>query len=185
MISASKLRNGTLFEYQDEPFRVINFKHTHMGRGSADVRVKIRGLVSGLVLSKNFSPDERFNEASLLKKNLQYLYSDNEKIYLMDEANYSQQSIDKALIGEQLGFLKEGTIVKVLFWEEQAIGIELPITMEFEVIEAEPGAKGNSAVNIFKSVSIDTGHQVKVPIFINTGDKIKVNTESGEYLGRA
>jgi elongation factor P len=185
MLQASQLRNGTIFEYQDEPYRVLTYKHTHMGRGSADVRVKIKGLISGGVLSRNFSPDERFNEVMLGKIEMQYLYEDEQKAYFMDPDTYQQTEIKKSDIEDKIHFIKAGDKVKVLLWEDQPIGLEVAKTMVFKVVEAEPGAKGNSAVNIFKTVTTDTGLQVKAPLFIKIGDDIKVNTETGEYGGRS
>jgi len=185
MLQASRLRNNTIFEYQDEPYKVLSYKHTHMARGSADVRVKIKGLVSGNVLSCNFAPDEKFDEILLNRKKMQFLYTDESKIYLMDQESFSQYDFDISLVKDKLPFLKEGAILSVLFWEDKPLDIDLPKTIVFTVTEAEPGAKGNSAVNIFKTVTIDTGHTIKVPLFINQGDKIKVNTDRGEYVSRA
>jgi elongation factor P len=185
MLQATQLRNGTIFEYHGEPHKVVSYKHTHMGRGSADVRIKTKGLVSQKVVSVNFSPEERFDEVFLTKKKMQYLYQDKINIYLMDQESFEQVEIDLKLGEDTAGYLKEGEPVTVLYWEDKPIGIEIPKSMVFTVTEAEPGAKGNSAVNIFKSVMIETGKEVKVPLFIKKGDKIKINTDTGTYSSRA
>lgn len=184
MLQATQLRNGTIFEYHNEPYKVLSYKHTHMGRGSADVRVKIKGLLSGTVISQNFSPDERFDEIMLNKQKRQYLYQDSTKIYLMDQENFEQIEINLELGEDKIGYLKEGEPVSILYWENQPIGIEIPKSLVFTVTDSEPGVKGNSAVNIFKTVTIETGKLVKVPLFIQKGDKIKVNTDTGEYSSR-
>ena len=185
MLSASDLRKGTIFEYQDEVYKVLDFKHTHLARSSADIRVKIKSLISAKVLSHNFAPDEKFQEPILSRQKRQYLYHDEDSIYLMNKSTYSQEEASKDIAQEQLPFLKEGESVNVLYWEDTLLSIEIPKTVVFKVTEVEPGAKGNSATNIFKNVTIETGYVLKAPLFIKIGDKIKVNTDRGEYLAKA
>ncbi|OGD62544.1 elongation factor P [Candidatus Beckwithbacteria bacterium RBG_13_42_9] len=185
MFQASELRNNTTFVYQDEPWKVLEYKHTHMGRGSADVRVKIRNLLTGVVRSQVFAPTERFDEADIQKQPRQYLYREGDNLVFMHPTTFEQETIAAGIIGELAAkFLKEGEEVSVFYWGEKAIDIDMPPKATLTVAEADPGVKGNSATNIYKSAKLENGVVVKVPLFVRVGDKVKVDTRTGEYAER-
>lgn len=186
MIQASELRNNTAFVWRNEPWRVLAYKHTHLARSSGDVRVKIRGLVSGVIKSQAFAPSERFEEALISKETLQFLYQEGDNLIFMNPTTFDQEAIKVAVVGEtKARFLQEGQEVSVLFWEEKSIGVEIPPKVDIEVVTAEPAAKGNSATNIYKSAKLANGITTKVPLFINPGEKVRVDTETGAYVERA
>jgi len=185
MFQASDLRHGTTFVYQDQPWKVLEYKHTHMGRGSADVRVKIRNLLSGTVKSQVFAPNERFGEAEITKQPLQYLYREGDDLVFMHPTSFEQIQIPVKVVGEMAArFLKEGEEVTIFYWDEKPIDLDLPPKATMTVVEADPGVKGNSATNIYKSAKLENGIVVKVPLFVKVGDKVKVDTRSGEYVER-
>lgn len=185
MIEASQLRTGTTFVWRGEPWQVITYKHTHMGRGSADVRVKIRGLISGTIKSQAFAPNERFEEALITKQPLQFLYREDTELVLMHPTTFDQVSLKISVVGEtEARFLQEGQEVAVLFWEDQAIGVDMPPKVDVVVVEADPGVKGNSATNIYKSAKLANGVIAKVPLFVNPGDTVRIDTRTGEYVER-
>lgn len=184
MLSATQLKNNTYFEYQGDPFIVLKYKHTHLGRGGANIRVKAKNLKTGSVRSFNFGSNDRFDEVILEKKEMQYLYLDNDNLLFMDPRSFEQIEVSKKILGEQYKFLTEGQMAIVLFWQEKPLDIDMPVSVELEVAESAPGVKGNSATNIFKPATLINGLNVKVPLFINKGDKIKVDTRTGEYIER-
>lgn len=185
MIQASELRNGTTFVFRGEPWRVLEYKHTHMGRGSADVRVKVRGLISGTVKSETFAPGERFEEAAIAKQPRQYLYQEGEELLFMHPNTFEQERVKISTVGEaKVPFLKEGEEVAVLFWDEKPIDIEVPPKVVLTVSECDPGVRGNSATNIYKPAKLENGVVMKVPLFVKVGDKVRVDTRNGEYVER-
>ena len=184
MIPANGLKTGTVFEYQDEPFRVIEYRHTHLGRSSANVRLKIKGLVSGQVLSINFTSDEKFNQVHLDKLKLTFLYADREDLHFEND-NGQKYEISRQDAGDKQYYLKKGRIIEILTWEDKPIDINLPPKVKLQVTKAEPAAKGNSATNVFKKVRLETGLTIKVPLFIDKGDTVVVNSDTGEYVSRA
>lgn len=184
MISVTQLRAGTVFEENGEPYLVLKYEHTKMGRGTANIKLKVKGLKSKVITEKTFISGARVQEASTTKKKLQYLYRDGENFCFMDPKSFEQFVISREVISDQEKFLHEGTLVDILFWAETPIGIELPPKMEFMVAETGPGVKGNSATNIFKSATLENRMIVKVPLFINQGEKILVDTRTGEYVER-
>ncbi|MFC1727359.1 elongation factor P [Patescibacteria group bacterium] len=185
MLLGNDLRNGTIFEYQGEPFRVLNYRHTHLGRGSANIRVKIKGLVSGKIASVSFSSDRKFEEVNLLKKQMKYLYTDRENLHLVDLQTNEELEVKKELVGQQINYISKGEVVEALYWDNKFISFQLPTKKAFRVTQAEPAQKGNSATNVFKKVKIETGFPLKVPLFIDQDEKIIVNTETGQYISRA
>jgi len=190
MLQASQLRNGTIFVYNGEPFEVLSYKHTHMSRRGADVRVKIRGLVFGKILSENFAPDERFEEAELTKREMQFLYKEGKSLVFMDPKTFEQAEINTEIVGQGANFLIEGEVFPIRFWqeaegEERAIDIELPPSVALEVIDCPPGVRGNSATNVYKPATLSNGITTKVPLFINQGEKVRIDTRTGEYVERA
>lgn len=184
MISVTELRAGRTFEEDGEPFVVLKYEHLKMGRGTANIKVKVRNLKTGTVIEKTYISGARVQEISTVKRKLQYLYKDEENFYFMDPKTFEQFEISRDLISDQAPFLREQAMVDVLFWSEKPLSIELPPKMEFEVKETGPGVKGNSATNIFKPATLENGLKLKVPLFINQGDKILVDTRTGEYVER-
>lgn len=189
MISVNDLRAGTAFFDNGQPWVVIKFEHIKMGRGNAVIKVKAKNLKSGTIIEKSFINAEKVEEASTTKKQLQYLYRDGNSLVFMDPRSFEQFLLPKELLGEQSLYLKGGIIVNVAFLEEDEkiipLGVELPTKMEFAVAETDPGVKGDSAVNIYKPAKLETGLAIKVPLFVNEGEKIIVDTRTGEYAGRA
>ncbi len=185
MLSATDLKNGTAFIYYEKPYQVIKYSLIKMGRGGAVVKVLVRNLETGSIEDKSFSSNITFDEANTFKKKLQFLYKDAVNAVFIDPKNYEQIEIPVSVLGEQTAFLKEGESVDVLFWEEKALSIELPPKIELKVAEADPGVKGNSASNLYKPAVLENGLKTRVPLFINSGDKIRVDTRTGEYIERA
>lgn len=186
MLSATDLKNGTAFIYYGKPYQVIKYSLIKMGRGGAVVKVLAKNLETGSIEDKSFSSNVTFDEANTFKRKLQYLYKDTVNAVFMDPQNYEQIEIPLSILGEQAtSFMKEGENIDVLFWEEKALSVELPPKIELKVIEADPGVKGNSASNIYKPAVLENGLKTKVPLFINSGDKIRVDTRTGEYVERA
>jgi elongation factor P len=185
MLNATDLKNGTAFIYYGKPYQVIKYTLIKIGRGGAVVKVLVRNLETGSIEDKSFSSNLAFDEANTFKRKLQFLYKDEVNAVFMDPQNYEQVEIPLSILGEQITFLKEGESVDVLFWEEKALSVELPPKIELKVTEADPGVKGNSATNIYKPAVLENGLKIKVPLFINPGDKIRVDTRTGEYIERA
>lgn len=185
MLDAARLRNNTLFEYDKEPYRVLKFKHTHLGRGGANIRIKAKNLKSGVTRSFNFGANDKFEEVNVVKKKMQFLYSQDGSYVFMDPTSFEQQEIDSEIIGQMGKFLKEGEDVNVLFWQDEVLDLDMPASVDVEIAQTAPGVKGNSATNMFKPATTTNGLQVKVPLFIKQGEKIRVDTRTGEYIERA
>lgn len=184
-MQAMDIRNGMTFVYLDQPWKVLDYKHTHLGRRSADVRVKIRNLVTGVVKTQVFSPEIRLVEAEIVRQPLQFLYQEGKDLVFMHPTSFEQVTVDKKLISEmKANFLRQGGEIVVLFWEEKPIGIDLPTKIVLTVSEADPGVKGNSTTNIYKPAKLENGLNVKVPLFVKAGDKVKIDTRTGEYVER-
>ena len=185
MLTATQLKNNICFLYQDKPYKVLRYKHTHLSRRGADIKVKAKNLKTGSIVNLNFGSNDRFEEVGIEKKNLQYLYQENQIFYFMDPKTFEQIEIKGEMLGNQSKFLKEGQTINVLFWQDEAIGLDMPASAVVELAECDPGVKGNSATNIFKSALTKNGLKIKVPLFIKRGDRIKIDTRTGEYLERA
>lgn len=185
MIPVTHLREGTVFEENGEPLEVLKYTHTKLGRGTANIKVKIRNLKSGAVFKKTFVSGAKVALAELEKRKARFLYTDYQKYYFMDDISFDQFSLSKKAIGEKSKFLKEGEKVEILFYQGKPLGIKLPIKIELRVKEAPPEIRGNSATNIFKEVVLENGILIKVPLFIKKGDRIVVDTRSGEYVKKA
>jgi elongation factor P len=184
MISAGDFRNGATFEMDGQVYQVVEFQHVKPGKGAAFVRTKIKNVISGATIERAFSPSDKFPRAQINKRDMQYLYNDGDLYYFMDEQTYEQIPINASSIGDTLTFVKENMTCKILFFKEQVIGIEPPTFVELEVIETEPGFKGDTATGASKPAVVETGAQVKVPLFVNQGDVIRVDTRTGEYMER-
>lgn len=184
MITAGEFRNGVTFEMDEQVFQIIEFQHVKPGKGAAFVRTKIRNVITGATIERSFSPTDKFERAQINRRDMSYLYKDGELYYFMDEQTYEQIPISESNAGDALKFVKENTTCKVLFFKEQVIGIEPPIFVELEVTETEPGFKGDTATGASKPAIVETGAQIKVPLFINQGDVVRIDTRTSEYMER-
>ena len=185
MISAGDFRNGATFEMDGSVFQIIEFQHVKPGKGAAFVRTKIRNVITGAVVERTFSPTEKFPTAYIERKDMQYLYSDGDLYYFMDNETYENVPISSDMLGDNFKFVKENTDCKVLSYKGNVFGVEPPNFVELEVTKTEPGVKGDTATNVTKPAIVETGAEVKVPIFINEGEKIRIDTRTGEYMARA
>jgi elongation factor P len=185
MIEAGDLRPGSMFERDGQLIVCVNQSHMKMGRGTAQVRAKLRNLITGAITDETFRPEQRFPRVRIDKRHMQYLYGDGDEHHFMDTENYNQVALGTDQLGEALQYLKEGAEILVLSYEDKPIGVELPTSVELEVSETDPGFKGDTATGGSKPAKLETGISVQVPLFVNQGDRIKVDTRSGEYMERA
>jgi len=184
MISGSELRKGVIIELDDKLYQVIDYQHVKMKR-TALARVKLRDIAAGHIIERSFQSDEKLTRARLDSRPMQYLYNDGNLYYFMDVESFEQIGIDREKLGDALNYLKEGTTVEVSSYKGEVVGIELPIAVELEVVETEPGFKGDTATAGSKPAKLETGLTIQVPLFVNQGDIIKVDTRTGEYLERS
>ena len=185
MISAGDFRNGMTFEMDGQVVQVIEFQHVKPGKGAAFVRTKYKNVITGAVVETSFNPTAKFPTAYVERKDMQYSYNDGDLYYFMDMETYEQVPISKDVIGNTLDFVKEEEIVKVLSYKGNVFGIEAPFFVELEVTSTEPGVKGNTATNATKPAVVETGAEIRVPLFINEGDRIRIDTRTREYMERA
>ena len=185
MISAGDFRNGLCFEMDNQVYQVVEFQHVKPGKGAAFVRTKYKNVKTGSVVERSFNPNEKFEEAHLDRRDMQYLYNDGELYYFMDQETFDQLPIHAAPIGDAIKFLKEEMICKVLSYKGEVFSVELPITVELVITECEPGVRGDTTNNANKYATLETGAVVKGPLFVNQGETIRVDTRTGEYLERA
>src|SRR3990167_9352220 len=184
MINTTELRAGTTLKEGGEIFEVISYQHTKIGRGSANIKIKARNLKTGLQVEKSFTSGAKVEEAETKKKKLQYLYKDNQLAIFMDTSSFEQFPISLSMLGEKEKFLREGEIYEVLTSEDVVLNVELPKLITLGIAETGPGVKGDTVSNVFKDAILENDLKVKVPLFINIGDKVKVDTRSGEYVER-
>lgn len=184
MISVTELRTGTTFKLDGQPYQVVGYKHTKLGRGAANIRVKARNLATGMMVEKTFTSGAKVEPIETTIKILQFLYQDENNLYFIDPRSFEQFSMDKSILGEKTKFLKEESQIKVLFYEEKPLSIELPMSMIFEVIDAPPGVKGDSATASTKPVTLSNGLVIQTPLFIKKGNRIKVDTRTKKYMER-
>ena len=182
--SAGDFRNGTTFEMDGNVYRVVEFQHVKPGKGSAFVRTKIKNVINGNVIEKTFNPSEKYPAAEIEKKEMQYLYEDSGIYYFMDNETYEQTPLNKEQLGDSLKFLKENMNVKLLSYKGKVFSIELPISVELEVKYTEPGFAGNTTTSSGKPATLENGYELMVPMFVNIGDIIRVDTRTGEYMER-
>ena len=185
VISASEFRNGLTIEYEGDVYTVIEFQHVKPGKGAAFVRTTLKSVKGGGVIERTFRPTEKVDRAMIERKDMEYLYNDGVLYYFMDPDTYEQIGLNEEQLGDALKFVKENEKVKIMSHNGNIFGIEPPQFVELEVTHTEPGAKGNTATNVLKPAEVETGATVQVPLFINIGDKIKIDTRTGEYLSRA
>lgn len=184
MIPATNLRTGVSFEDNGQIYLVLSYEHIKMGRGSANIKVKVKNLRSGALTEKSFISGARVEEISLEKRKVQYLYLDKDSYHFMDSKTFEQFSLGRQMLGDQAKFLKEGMEVEILSYEEEPLAVDLPIKMEFKVAETGPGIRGDSVSNIYKDAVLENDLTVRVPLFIKAGDRILVDTRTGEYVER-
>ena len=184
MVTAGDFRNGVTFEMDGNVMQVIEFQHVKPGKGAAFVRTKLRNVISGAVVEKTFSPTEKFESAFVERKDMQFLYEDSGLYYVMDNDTYEQIPLGQDVIGNAFRFVKESMNVRVLSYKGNVFGVEPPMFVELEVTATEPGVKGDTATGASKPATLETGAEIKVPLFVNEGDILKIDTRTGEYLER-
>lgn len=184
-ITAGDFRNGKTFEMDGKIMQVVEFQHVKPGKGAAFVRTKMKNVVTGAVTETSFNPTAKFEEAFIERKDYEYSYNDGDLYYFMDMETYDMLPISKDMLGDAFKFVKENMSCKVMSYKGSVFGVEPPNFVELEVTETDPGFKGDTATNVTKPATVETGAEIKVPLFINPGDKIKIDTRTGEYLERA
>ena len=184
MISAGDFRNGVTFEMEGNVYAIIEFQHVKPGKGAAFVRTKIRNVISGAVTEKTFNPNDKYPTAFIERKDMQYLYNDGELFYFMDNETYEQIPINANILGDNFKFVTENMECKVLSYKGNVFGVEPPNFVVLTVTETEPGVKGDTATNTLKPATVESGAEVRVPLFINEGEIIEINTTDGSYVGR-
>ena len=184
MISAGDFRNGITIELEGNIYQIIEFQHVKPGKGAAFVRTKLKNIKSGGVVEKTFRPTEKFPQARIERVDMQYLYNDGDLYNFMNNETYDQIAIAQDTVGDALKFVKENEMVKVCSYNGNVFAIEPPLFVELEITETEPGFKGDTAQGASKPATVETGATVSVPLFVNQGDKIKIDTRTGEYLSR-
>lgn len=185
MITAGEFRNGVTFELDGQIFQIVEFQHVKPGKGAAFVRTRLKNIITGATVERTFNPTDKMENAHIERKDMQYLYNDGDLYYFMDTETFEQLPINKATIGDTFKFVKENMTVKILSHKGNVFGIEPPTFVELEITETEPGFKGDTATGASKPATLETGAIVKVPLFINQGDMIRIDTRTGEYLERA
>lgn len=185
MVSAGDFKNGLTIEMDGNIFIIVDFQHVKPGKGAAFVRTKIKNLKTGAVVEKSFRPSEKFENAHIERKDMQYLYVDGDLFYFMDNETYEQIGLTEEQLDGALKFVKENETVKILSHNGQVFGVEPPISVVLEVTHTEPGVAGNTAQGATKPATVETGATIQVPLFVNIGDKLKIDTRTGEYTSRA
>ena len=185
MISAGEFKNGLTFDMDGEVMQIVEFQHVKPGKGAAFVRTKIRNVVTGAVTERTFNPTEKFPPAFVERREMEYLYNDENLYYFMDSETYEQEAIDGKNLDDSFKFVKENMVVRVLSYKGNVFGVEAPNFVTLQVTKTDPGFKGNTATNATKPATLETGAEIKVPLFIDEGEMINVDTRTGEYMSRA
>ena len=185
MISTNDFRNGTTFELDGYARQVVDFQHVKPGKGAAFVRVKMRNLQTGSTVERTFNAGEKMPKAHVERREVEFLYEDGGEYHVMDTENYEQTTLTKEQLGNALNFLKENMMIQVLLFQGAIFSVEIPISVELAVTETDPGIKGDTAQGGTKSATVETGYIVKVPLFINVGDVLRIDTRTGDYIERA
>lgn len=184
MIDAGELKKGITIVLDGQLYQVLDYQHIKIGRGSAQIRIRLRDIKGGHIIEKSFQASEKFTKAFLERRPVQFLYNDGHLYHFMDTETYEQFAVEKSVLGDALNYLKENMMLELLTYKGAAIGVELPVSVELQVTETGPGFKGNTASAGGKPAIMETGITIQVPFFINTGDKVKVDTRTGQYLER-
>ncbi len=185
MVTAGDFRNGLTFDMDGNVMQVIEFQHVKPGKGAAFVRTKIKNVISGAVIERTFSPTDKFENAYVERKDMEYLYSDGELYYFMDTESYEQIPLEGSKLGDNFRFVKENMVCKVVSYKGNVFSVEPPMFVELEVTDTEPGFKGDTATGASKPATLETGAEIKVPLFIDIGTRIRIDTRTGEYIERA
>ena len=184
MISAGDFRNGITIEYEGNVYQIVEFQHVKPGKGAAFVRTKLKNIINGGVVEKTFRPTEKCPQARIDRKDMQYLYADGDLFNFMDTETYDQVALNSDTVGDTLKFVKENEMVKICSYNGNVFAIEPPLFVELEITDTEPGFKGDTATGATRPAIVETGAKVMVPLFVNQGEKIKIDTRTGEYLSR-
>lgn len=184
MISAGDFRNGLTFEYDGNVYQVVEFQHVKPGKGAAFVRTKMKNVMTGGVVERTFNPTEKVEPARIERKEMEYLYEDSGLYYFMDQETYEQIPLGQDQLGDALKFVMENMTVKILSYKGNVFAVEPPTFVEMKVIATEPGVKGNTATNVTKPATVESGAVITVPMFVNEGDAIRIDTRTGEYMER-
>ena len=185
MISAGDFRNGVTFEMDGNVVSIVEFQHVKPGKGAAFVRTKIKNVITGAVVEKTFNPNDKYPTAFIDRRDMEYLYTDGDLYYFMDNETYEQLPINASTLSDNFKFVKENMVCKVLSYKGNVFGVEPPNFVKLEVTQTDPGFKGDTATNVTKPAVLETGAEIKVPLFINEGDLIEIDTRTGEYMARA
>lgn len=185
MVTAGDFRNGVTFEMDGNVFQIIEFQHVKPGKGAAFVRTKIKNVISGAVVEKTFNPSDKFENAFVERRDMQYLYNDGNLYYFMDMETFEQTPINESTLSDNFKFVKENMVCKVASYKGNTFAVEPPLFVELEIIDTEPGFKGDTAQGATKPATLETGAVIKVPLFINQNEVIRVDTRTGEYMERA
>ena len=185
MVSAGDFRNGVTFEMEGHVWQIIEFQHVKPGKGAAFVRTKLRNVIQGSVVEKTFSPTDKYPTAYIERKEMEYSYNDGDLYYFMDPESYELVPIGANDLDDNFKFVKEGMVCRILSYKGKVFGVEPPNFVDLQVVKTDPGFKGDTATNVTKPAIVETGAEVKVPLFISPGDRIKIDTRTGEYLERA
>ena len=185
MVTAGDFRSGVTFEMDGSVYSIIEFQHVKPGKGAAFVRTKIRNVLTGAVTEKTFNPNDKYPTAYIERKDMQYLYNDGDLYYFMDNETYEQIPINGSILGDNFKFVKENMECRVLSYKGNVFGVEPPNFVELEVTKTEPGVRGDTATNTLKPATLETGAEIRVPLFINEGEMIRIDTRTGEYMERA
>ena len=183
-ISAGEFRKGMIFEMEGKPMLVVDFQHVKPGKGAAFVRTKYKNVITGAIREESFNPTAKFEQASVERKDAEYSYNDGDLYYFMDPETYDMTPLNREVLADAFKFMKENTVCKLVSYKGSVFTVEVPNFMDLEVTETEPGVKGDTATNVTKKATLETGAVIQVPLFINEGEKIQVDTRTGEYLGR-
>ena len=185
MVVAGDFKNGITFEMEGSVYQVIEFQHVKPGKGAAFVRTKLKNVISGAVVEKTFSPTDKYENAYIERKDMQYSYTDGDLYYFMDMETFDMLPLNREKLGDAFKFVKEEMMCKIISYKGNVFGVEAPTFVELEVTETDPGFAGNTATNALKPATLETGAIIKVPLFISEGEVLKIDTRTGEYLSRA
>lgn len=185
MVSAGDFRNGVTFEYDGKVMQVIEFQHVKPGKGAAFVRTKMRNVITGGVTETSFNPTEKFENAQVDRRSMEFSYADGDLYYFMDGESYELVPIDKSILGDNFKFVKENMVCTVSSYKDKVFSVEPPNFVELQITETDPGFAGNTATNATKPAVLETGAEIRVPLFIEPGERIKIDTRTGEYLERS
>lgn len=185
MISAGDFRNGITFELDGNVVSIVEFQHVKPGKGAAFVRAKIKNIITGAVTERTFNPNDKYPTAFIERRDMEYLYNDGDLYYFMDNETYEQVPINSDVLGDNFKFVKENTVCKILSYKGNVFGVEPPLFVELLITETDPGFKGDTATNATKPAILETGAEIKVPLFIEQGELIRIDTRTGEYMERA